>query len=162
MPQSRSVAALVVWTSLVVAMALRVLPLPTEWFFYNPDWVLLFLIYWAMAIPERVGVGCAWSAGLFADALTGRMLGQHALAYAVAIYLCLKLHRQLRLYPVYQQTFSVLLLLLLAQLLVFWTQNITAASSVGIAYWQPSLTGALVWPAILPSLRYIRRRYHIF
>lgn len=152
---------MVIFVSLSLAMILRIVPLPQPVFFFNPDWVLLFLIYWTMAVPERVGVGYAWCAGLFVDVLTGRMLGQHALAYAVVAYLSVKWHRQLRLYPVYQQTLSVLLLLLLSQLLVFWTQNIKAASAIGLGYWLPSLAGALVWPVILWVLRYVRRHYRI-
>ncbi len=162
MPHDKTVVRLVVLASLLLAMVLRIMPIPSGWFIYNPDWVLLFLIYWAMAIPERVGVGYAWCVGLFCDVLTARMLGQHALAYAVVVYICVKLHRQLRLYPVHQQMFSVLLLLLLDQMLIFWTQNIKAASTIGWIYWLPALVGALVWPAILFTLRWLRRRYHIF
>ena len=161
MPQSRSVAHWVVFCSLALAMILRILPLPPTVFFYNPDWVLLFLIYWTMAVPERVGVGYAWCAGLFVDVLTGRMLGQHALAYSVVAFLAVKWHRPLRLYPLYQQILSVLLLSLLSQLLVFWTQDIKAASAIGFSYWLPSLVGAVVWPVILLALRHVRRRYRI-
>ncbi len=162
MEQNKSVAALVVLASVVVAMILCIIPLPKELFLYNPDWVLLFLIYWTMAIPERVGVAYAWCVGLFCDVLTGRMLGQHPLAYAVVAYICVRLYRSLRLYPMSQQAFSVLLLLLLNQALIFWTQNIKAASSIGMAYWFPSFVGALVWPAVFLILRWVRRYYHIF
>jgi len=162
MPQNKPIAVVVILASLVLAMILRIVPLPQSWFFYNPDWVLLFLIYWAMAIPERVGVGYAWCAGLFSDVLTGRMLGQHALAYAVVAYICVKSHRRLRLYPIYQQMFSILMMLLLDQLLIFWTQNTQAASAIGMGYWLPACVGTLVWPGILLGLRRLRRHYHIF
>ena len=161
MPQNRSVARWVVLSSLALAMVLRIIPLPQPAFSFNPDWVLLFLIYWTMAVPERVGVGYAWCAGLSVDVLTARMLGQHALAYAVVAYLSVKWHQQLRLYPVYQQTLSVLLLSLLSQLLVFWTQNTKAASAIGLGYWLPSFAGAAIWPVILLALRHVRRRYRI-
>ncbi|MFM8333454.1 MAG: rod shape-determining protein MreD [Candidatus Methylumidiphilus sp.] len=159
MPQNKPIARLVVTLSLAFAMVLRILPLPHEWFLYNPDWVLLFLVYWAMAIPERVGVGYAWCVGLFCDALTARLLGQHALAYAVVAYVCVKMHRQLRTYPIYQQMLSVLLLLLLEQVLMLWTQHANTAS---LDYWLPALSGALVWPAVFPILRRLRRRFHLF
>jgi rod shape-determining protein MreD len=161
MPQNKPIAALVVLASLILAMALRIAPWPPPWFLGNPDWVLLFLVYWAMAVPERVGVGYAWCVGLFSDVLTGRMLGQHALAYAVVVYACARSHRRLRLYPVYQQMFSVLMLLLLDQLLIFWTQDTKAAGAMGMGYWLPAFVGALVWPAILLGLRRVRRHYHI-
>ncbi|MDD5033252.1 MAG: rod shape-determining protein MreD [Methylococcaceae bacterium] len=147
---------------LLIAIILRIISLPQEFFLYNPDWVLLFLIYWAMAIPERVGVGYAWCTGLLTDALTGRMLGQHALAYAVVSYLCVRMHQRLRLYPFSQQSFSVLMFLLLSQLLIFWTQSIKAVNAIGLVYWLPSLVGALIWPAVLVTLRRVRRRYNIF
>jgi rod shape-determining protein MreD len=142
-------------------MVLRIVPWPQTWLPYNPDWVLLFLIYWTMAIPERVGVGYAWCIGMFSDVLTGRMLGQHALAYAVVAYICVKWHRRLRLSPVYQQMVSVLMLLLLDHLLIFWTQHIRATSAIGFVYWLPALIGALVWPAVFQCLRWLRRHYHI-
>ena len=159
MPPNKATPRLVVLASLLLAMVLRIIPLPKEWFIYNPDWVLLFLIYWAMAVPERVGLGYAWCVGLLVDVLTGRMLGQHALAYSVVIFMCVKLHSRWRPYPPYLQAFSVLLLLLVGQLLIFCTQNIKAASSVSIIYWLPSLVGALLWPAILLALRRVRRHY---
>ena len=66
MPPNKATLSLVVLASLLLAMVLRIIPLPKEWFVYNPDWVLLFLIYWAMAVPERVGLGYAWCVGLLA------------------------------------------------------------------------------------------------
>ena len=161
MLQNRTATRLVVLASLLSAMILRIMPLPAELFIYNPDWMLLFLIYWAIAIPERVGVGYAWAMGLLSDVLTGRMLGQHALAYSVVIFACVKLHNRLRAYPLFQQTISVLLLLLISQILISWTQNIKSAIPFGFIYWLPSVVGALVWPAILPLLRLVRRAYNI-
>jgi rod shape-determining protein MreD len=162
MQQSSPAASFVVFASILIAMVLRILPVPENWAYFNPDWVLLVLMYWSMAIPEKVGVGYAWVVGLFSDMLTGRLLGQHALAYALVAYICVKMHRQLRLYPLYQQMLPVLLLLLLGQLLIFWTQNIKAASAIGWVYWLPSLMGTLVWPLVLLTLRNLRRSFSIF
>ncbi len=161
MSKNETAVRLAVLASLLGGMVLRIMPLPRELFVYNPDWVLLFLIYWALAIPERVGVGYAWCTGLLGDALTGRMLGQHALAYSVVVYISVKLHSRLRSYPLYQQGLVIFLLLLVNQLLVFWTQNGKAAGTIGLVYWLPSLVGALVWPVVFLTLRSVRRRYHI-
>jgi rod shape-determining protein MreD len=143
-------------------MALRILPLPHHWFVYNPDWVALVLIYWTLAIPDRVGIGAAWLTGLFADVLTGRMLGQHALAYSVMAYFSLRLYRRLRLYPLPQQSLWVLLFLLMGQLLILWTQNIKTTNAITWTYWLPSLVGGFMWPLVLVTLRRLRRRYNIF
>jgi rod shape-determining protein MreD len=153
---------LVVLSSLVPAMTLRILPLPREWQLANPDWVLLFLIYWSMALPDRVGVVSAWFIGLLTDVLTGRMLGQHALAYAVITYCSLRLHRQVRLYPLYQQALIVLLFQLVSQTLVFWTQSIRDSQVVVENLWRSSLCGAVLWPFIFVGLRRLRRHFNIF
>jgi len=58
--------------------------------------------------------------------------------------------------------FSILMMLLLDQLLIFWTQNTQAASAIGMGYWLPACVGTLVWPGILLGLRRLRRHYHIF
>ncbi|MDV3242335.1 MAG: rod shape-determining protein MreD [Methylocaldum sp.] len=160
--KSSSAGLMVVPLSLVFAMTLRILPLPHELFVLNPDWTALFLIYWTIAIPDRVGVGTAWLTGLFVDTLTGRMLGQHALAYSVIAYVSLRLYRRLRLYPLPQQSLWILLLLLISQFLILWTQNIKNMSVLNWTYWLPSFTGALAWPAVLMTLRRIRRHFSIF
>lgn len=162
MPQSKPIVFFVVGITLLLAMALRIMALPHDLAIYNPDWVLLCLIYWNLAIPDRMGVGISWFTGLITDVLTGRMLGQHALAYAVTAYCCIRLHRQLRLYPLYQQALATMLLLLLGQVLVFWLQNFKGSNAISIAYWLPSLTGAALWPAIFVALRSVRRRFNIF
>lgn len=162
MPANNPATALVVAVSLILAMALRIVALPHGLASYNPDWVLLCLIYWNLALPDRVGVGTAWFTGIITDVLTGRLLGQHALAYAVVAYGCLHLHRQLRLYPLYQQALATLPLQLASQLLVFWSQNYKGTNSLSLAYWLPSLTGAALWPAIFVALRHVRRSFHIF
>jgi len=153
---------LVVAASLILAMALRILPWPLEWSLYNPDWVLLVLVYWNMAIPDRVGVGTAWFAGLLTDALTGRLLGQHALAYALVAYVCIRLHRRLRLYPLSQQAFMVLGFQLASQLLIFWTQSVKYSAILGGQYWLSSLVGTLTWPLVFVLLRRVRRHFNIF
>ena len=161
MLQNRAITLLVVLASLLLAMILRIIPIPHWLFVYNPDWVLLFLIYWSIAVPERVGVGYAWVTGLFCDALTGRLLGQQALAYSVVAFISVKMHLRLRSYSVYQQALSVMLLLLLDQFILYWTQKIKSENSLDLAYWSPSFSGAAVWPVIFLLLRRLRRHYHI-
>ena len=139
--------------SIVIAMALRIMPLPLEWSVYNPDWVLLTLFYWWLLIPERVGVGSAWVIGLFCDVLTGRLLGQYALSYSIIAYVSVKLHRRLRQFFLLQQMVFIIFMLLLSQLLIYWTEDTRASIEMYRDYWLPSLTGAMVWPLLLIGLR---------
>ncbi|MEQ1622134.1 MAG: rod shape-determining protein MreD [Methylococcales bacterium] len=143
--------------TLVLAMCLRIVPLPNELAAINPDWVLLALIYWTLAIPERVGIFHAWAFGLLVDVLTGRLLGQYALAYSLVIYLCLSLHRRLRQFPLPQQGLFIFFCLLLSQLLLFVIKNLQQPGEFPASFWLPVFTGTFCWPLVYTVLRFIRR-----
>ena len=142
--------------TLVLAMCLRILPWTGDMAALNPDWVLLVLIYWSLAVPERVGIFHAWTFGLLTDVLTGRLLGQYALAYSLIIYLCLKLHKQLRQFPLLQQGLFIFFCLLLSQLLLFFIKNLQHPAQLHAAFWLPVFTGTLAWPLVYGALRYVR------
>ncbi|MDF1582165.1 MAG: rod shape-determining protein MreD [Methyloprofundus sp.] len=143
------------WLTIVVAMALNITPWAAPFLMVAPDWVLLTLIYWTLAAPETAGVGKAWMVGLLVDVLTGQLLGQYALAYALSVYLGVKQHKRIRQYPIIQQSLAVFAFLLLARVLIFWIENINH-QTVSMNFWLPVLTGALVWPVVSLSLRNIR------
>ena len=142
--------------TLVFAMCLRIAPWPGEMAAFNPDWVLLVLIYWSLAIPDRVGIFHAWIFGLFTDVLTGRMLGQYALAYSLVIYICIKLHKRLRQFPILQQGLFVFFCLLLSQLLLFFIKNLQHPAQLHASFWLPVFTGTLCWPLVYGVLRFVR------
>lgn len=137
-------------------MCLKIMPLPDYLSRLNPDWVLLTLIYWTLAVPERMGVFNAWLVGIVVDVLTGRLLGQQALIYALASFTSLKFHRRLRQYPLPQQSLFIFCNLLFAQIMVFWIENINSLTEFTMTFWMPVITGTLLWPLIYLSLRFIR------
>jgi len=147
--------------TLLMAMSLNILPLSNAIKSLSPDWVLLVLIYWTLAVPERIGVFNAWILGIFVDVLTGRIFGMHGLIYALVNFTCLKLHRRLRHYPVLQQALFVFFCLLFSQVLVFWIENIQGATGLTWLFWLPVLTGTVCWPFIYAGLRWIRLLGHI-
>lgn len=142
-------------------MCLNILPLSNTIKALNPDWVLLVLIYWTLAVPERVGVFNAWVLGILVDVLTGRIFGMHGLIYALVNFTCLKLHRRLRHYPVLQQAIFVFCCLLFAQVLVFWIESVQSSMGLTWLFWMPVLTGTICWPFVFAGLRWIRVLGHI-
>ena len=139
--------------SIIFAMGLNIFSFPAFFKSLSPDWVLLTLIYWMLAMPERVGVFNAWGVGLMVDALTGRLLGQHALAYALISYFCLMLHKRLRQYLLLQQSLFVFLSLLLSQIMRLVIENIQSDTQFTIVFWLPVVTGTLFWPILYMVLR---------
>ncbi|MGH8551769.1 MAG: rod shape-determining protein MreD, partial [Methylococcales bacterium] len=134
--------------SIVLAMVFRILPCPRDWVMFNPDWILLVVIYWCLCIPERFNIGSAWAVGLITDSLTGQLLGHHALPYSLVAYIVVRLHLRIRVFRRSQQILIILCLLLLSQFLTFWSQNIQGLGYPIWTYWISSLSGALIWPVV--------------
>ncbi len=145
--------------TLVGAFVLTLLPLPVWAAPYHPHWVLLVLLYWAMALPHRVGVGIAWLAGLFLDVIEESLLGQNALGVSLAVYIVTKLHQRLRVFPRWQQAFLILGVTFLHQTIGLCVRMSVGQRPIGSGYWLPVLTTAALWPWIFVVLRDLRRRF---
>ncbi|MBD3671255.1 MAG: rod shape-determining protein MreD [Gammaproteobacteria bacterium] len=156
-PQGSIIIAL----SFILALVLTIMPLPELIEPFRPAWVPMVLIYWSMALPNRIGVALGWLVGLFLDVATGALLGQNALALALLAFLTLQLHQRIRVYPLGQQALSVLMLIALYQILVVWVRGIIGHPPESWLYWMQSLTSMLFWPVVFVVLRGVRRQYKV-
>ncbi|MCH9696958.1 MAG: rod shape-determining protein MreD [Gammaproteobacteria bacterium] len=132
----------------IVAMLLRIAPIPVTLYPFNPDWILLLIIGLCLNMPERFGIGSAWLAGLVTDVLTLKLLGQFALAYALSAYFVMVFYRRVRHFPLLQQCAFVFLVLLSSRLVIYITSNIKGIPRADWDYWMPAIVGAAVWPLI--------------
>ena len=152
---------LVVFVSLCVAMTLMILPLPDWARPFRPQWVTLILIYWVLALPHGLGVGVGFLVGIAVDVLTGTLLGQHALSFSVVAYATVKLHQRVRVFPLWQQSLVVLLLLVSEHLIALWVIGATHKQPPGLIYWIVPLLGAILWPWVFVLMRDVRRRFRV-
>lgn len=156
---ARSVWVIVL--TFVVALLLMILPLP-EWARpFRPQWVTLVLLYWCIALPHRVGVGTAFIAGVVLDALTGTLLGQHALGLSIVAFLAIQLHARIRVFPFWQQAIGIWVLLVIEHLLALWVMGITSRTPPSLDYWVMPFVGAVLWPWLFVTLRDVRRRFRV-
>ncbi|WP_076720340.1 rod shape-determining protein MreD [Motiliproteus sp. MSK22-1] len=151
----------VIWLSFLLAMMLSTLPMPESLVWGRPEWVTLTLIYWVVALPHRVGLWSAWILGLLLDILLGSLLGVHALSLTIVAYLAQRLHQRIRMFPLWQQAFLVLILVGIQQMLLHWAQTLTGTSSESLLFLLPSLVSAFLWPWIFVLLRGVRRALHV-
>jgi rod shape-determining protein MreD len=152
---------LIIAASLLVALVLSILPWPVWTEQFRPDWVALVLIYWCIALPNRVGVGTAWTVGLMLDVLYGSMLGENALAKSLIAFLAVRFHLQLRMFPRWQQGMVVLLLVVANNLLVLWIKHLAGQAPSTWNYLTPSVVSMLLWPWLFVILRDIRRHGNV-
>lgn len=147
--------------TLVVAMLLSILPLPPKLHAFMPEWLLLVTIYWAMALPHRLGVGIAWGIGLLLDVLRDTLLGQYALVMALVVFLTIHLHQRIRVVPLWQQALTIFVLCLIYMLIVFWIKGMQGlAPDFWMALISP-LVSALIWPLVFIFMRNLRRYYQV-
>ena len=87
------------------------------------------------------------------------LLGQNSLSLIIAVYIILKLHQRLRLFPRWQQSVVVLMLTFINQLIGLWIRTIIGSVPERSDYWMPVLTTPIFWPWVFFVLRDLRRRF---
>jgi len=148
--------------SFVIAYMLTAMPLPDFALNWRPAWVVIVLIYWCLAIPDRVSVGIAWVLGLLLDVQQGTVFGQNAIELTLIAFVIIKMHQRVRVFPLVQQALLVCLLLLVSQLFTLWVRAMLGFPPQDWTYWAPAFTSMLIWPWLFIILRDVRRKYHVF
>ncbi len=151
----------IILLSFIAAFILSMLPLPQILQTLRPEFVLIVLIYWCIALPNRVGVGIGWIAGLVFDVSTDALLGQHALTFALIAYLAIKLHQRIRVFPVWQQALTILVLLMFQGTITLWIKGMLGDAPALSVFILPAISTALFWPLGYFLMRQIRRYYQI-
>lgn len=158
MSDSRITRQLPIIGSIVVALMLAIAPMPDWAMPYRPDWVALTLIYWSMSVPRYYSVGSAWIVGIVLDVAQGTLLGQHALALSLVIFISVKFHLQMRQFPLLQLTATVFAMLALYQFVLFWINGVAGINAQPVSYWGPVVTGTVLWPLLQTVLVGVRHR----
>ena len=138
--------------SAAAAFLLAVYPLPVWLQPLRPDWLALFIIYWSLHLPERMGLRWAWIVGLMMDGITGAVLGEHALALTAVAYITEVLRTRLLLYTLPQQMLAVWLLVITDLLLCHWVQNLSGHRTPDWLFLAGSISSALLWPILRPGI----------
>ncbi|MDP7593557.1 MAG: rod shape-determining protein MreD [Litorilituus sp.] len=152
---------IIVILTLVIALMATIMPLPLSVDAFRPDWVLIILIYWTMALPSRVNIITAWMMGLLLDVLLGSVLGLHAAAMAIAIYIVAENFQKIRNFSLWQQAFITGVLSALYHLVVFWSQRFLIDVTFLSSYLYPVITSVILWPWMFLLLRKVRRHFSI-
>lgn len=151
----------VILASFFCALTLAVLPLPQWLAWGRPEWVVLVLIYWVIALPHRVGLITALLLGLMLDLVEGAVMGQNAFALVVVALLSVLLYQRLRVFSLAQQAGVVFVLAGINQMICQWVQNLEGAGASNLMFLLPAFSSALLWPFVLHLLRGLRRLYRV-
>jgi len=151
----------IIYATMLVALSLTALPLPPVMALFRPDWVMLVLCYWVLALPHRVNVGTALVLGLMQDLLTGGVLGVKGLALALVAYVAALNFHRIRNFSVIQQALVVGGLTFVGKLIVFWGHLLMSDVPTGYYYFCSVISTVLFWPWTFLLLRTMRRKFAI-
>jgi rod shape-determining protein MreD len=151
----------VIYTSFAIAFLLAVVPMPHWLLFARPEWVVMILIYWVIALPHRVGVGTAFIVGILLDGLRGEIIGQNALALVLVSYICLTLYQRMRNFSLWQQAALVFVLVGLAAMTGRWVQSFGSSQSPSLHFLISAFCSAIIWPWFMVLMRATRRRFRV-
>ncbi|GHE99231.1 rod shape-determining protein MreD [Thalassotalea profundi] len=152
---------IIILLTFIVALMATIMPLPIAVDAFRPDWILVVVLYWCLALPNRVNVVTAWLFGLLLDILLGSILGIHAAAMALSVYIIAGNYQKIRNFSVWQQALIVGILSALYHLLVFWFQRFLTDVVFLPHYLYPVITTVILWPWAFLLLRKIRRHFKI-
>lgn len=151
----------VIALSFLAAFMLTATPLP-EWALpWRPAWIAMVLVYWCMALPERVGVLTGWVIGLILDVMHGSILGQHAFGLAFVAYVVLQYHQRLRIFRLVQQALIIGSIVFLYLLVMLWLYNLLGSVRYSFSYLFGAVSTGVLWPWVYIVLRDVRRRARV-
>lgn len=129
----------------MVALILNFMPLQSNLLMLRPDFAALAIAYWSVNHPHKMGMSIAFGLGLMMDVGDAGILGQHALAYCVVVYLTLVFGRRLRLFNMLQQAPQLGLIFFIMQLVMVLIAVSSGSSPPDWQYFLATITGALLW-----------------
>ena len=131
---------------------------------WKPLLTLLVLIYWNMALPDKVGIFEALFFGIIMDILNGSILGLHGLLFVLITYICQRFFYQFRVSPIWQQSVILFFLFFIFKMAFSFDYfNVRLGLNVSDGFYLTNtflfaLVSSLFWIPTFFLLRELRRR----
>ncbi|WP_150538833.1 rod shape-determining protein MreD [Actinobacillus vicugnae] len=152
---------LVLISIFMAAFVLEIMPWPIGFQGLRPNWVVLVLIYWALALPNKISVGTAFVVGIIWDLVLGSILGIHALVLSIAIYFVAKYHLILRNLSLWLQSILVMLYIIAIHFLIYFVEFVLHSAEFNSQEILGAIISGILWPWIFLLMRHIRRQLRL-
>ena len=143
--------------SVIFGFMLTAIPFPDWLYNWKPNWIGLFVFYWCITSPQKVGIVFCFFTGLLLDVQHGSSLGEHALCLSFLAYFAATNHRRFRLYPLIQQSIVIFFIILFYGLIIENIQRFSSDISFELRIIYQALVTAIIWPWFQLILSEIRR-----
>jgi rod shape-determining protein MreD len=108
--------------------------------------------------PSIIGLFSAFLIGLILDILQGGILGESSLALSFMTYVAYRFRLQIRVFPIWQMMFAVLILLLINEMMHLWIDGIIGKIVISQSKIISVLLGSLIWPLFMGLLESLQSK----
>ena len=164
MPNKAFKNRLWIYSSIIFAIILDIYLFPESVIHWKPLLVLLTLIYWNMALPDKVGIFEALLFGLITDLLNGSVFGLNGLLFVLITYICQRFFYQFRVSPIWQQSAVLFFLFFIFKMaFAFDFYNVTQGMNISDSFYLINsilfaFISSIFWIPSFYLLRELRRR----
>ena len=136
-------------------------PLPLSLNAFRPDWMVLIIFYWVLALPHRVSVMHGFVLGILMDLLLGSTLGMHAMLFSSLACFVTIGYQRIRYFTLVQTTLLAGFFVLVTKLSLYWLASSLQEIVLHKYYFWSVFTSMLVWPWFFLFMRYIRKHFKV-
>lgn len=151
----------VIYSTFFVGLIGAIYPLPIFLNAFRPDWMVLIIFYWVLALPHRISIMHAFILGILLDLLLGSTLGMHALLFSLLAYVVSISYQRIRYFTIVQTTLLVGLFVLMTKLALYWLASSLQEIVLHKHYFWSIFTSMLIWPWFFFFMRYLRQRFKV-
>ena len=137
----------------------RVMPDWVGWL--RPEWMLLVCFFWAVEIPERLGLVSVWLCGTLVDVLIGDSIGTNGACLALVSLIGWKLHARVRLYSPAQAFLLIFFLSLGVLCIKALIDNLVNDVSIAPTLIVQAISTGFLWIPISRVLGRVKMRFGI-
>gem|GEM_PF-4921724 len=141
--------------SVLISLVLSVLPLLDIVELLRPWYLSLVVLYWVIYHPRKISYWLVFALGLVEDMLMGTVLGHHSLLLVVLLLVGLKIRRIVKVFPLWQQSFSVGIILFVVHLGDFALTWFFYHEPQFITFILRSLVSAICWMVLVLLMQHI-------
>jgi rod shape-determining protein MreD len=151
----------IIYSSFFFGLIFAIFPLPIIFNAFRPDWMILLIFYWVLALPHRVSVVHAFILGLLLDLLLGSILGMHALLFSILAYVVSINYQRIRYLTLVHTTLLAGVFVFIAKLSLYLLASSLQPIVLHEYYFWSIFTSMVSWPWFFLFMRFIRIRFKV-
>ena len=151
----------VIYSSFFIALVFAIFPLPISLNVFRPEWVLMVLFYWTLALPHKIGTFHALVLGLMLDLLLGSTIGLHALLLPLLSYFVAINFQVIRCFSIAKTTILVGATVFVNKLALYLIASTELDIVLHAYYFVGMIISMILWPWFFLFMRTIRRKFEV-